>query len=92
MLDSNELDEAYSMKCAYADKDTPLDTNFSSLFWRASFPVIAERDLYGRLITECKTEIRSRWTQTNLYLLFICPYHKLYLKPAPDIGRETYGL
>src|SRR6201999_722197 len=38
------------------------------------------------------TEIRSRWTEKNLYLLFVCPYDKLYLKPHPVTNAETNEL
>ena len=39
-----------------------------------------------------RTEVRSRWTSANLYLLFICPYQELHLKPSPDTVRETNEL
>jgi hypothetical protein len=39
-----------------------------------------------------RTEIRSRWTKSNLYVLFACPYEELYLKPSPSAAEETYGL
>lgn len=37
-------------------------------------------------------QVRSRWTQKNLYLLFICPYLKLHLKPNPVTNAETNQL
>lgn len=91
MLDSVDRDEACSMECTYAAEDVPLDTDSSS-FWSVTRSVVADRDLYGRFIAECKTEIRSRWTQTSLYVLFVCPYHQLHLKPHADTAEETYGL
>ena len=39
-----------------------------------------------------RTEIRSRWTDGNLYFLFICPYEKLNLKPDPVTNAETNHL
>ena len=39
-----------------------------------------------------KTEIRSRWTKDNLYFLFICPYHQLWLKSDPATKTETNKL
>lgn len=36
--------------------------------------------------------IRSRWTNSNLYLLFICFFDSLYLKPDPETARETNAL
>ena len=39
-----------------------------------------------------RTEIRSRWTSRNLYLLFACPYEQLNLKPEPNTETETNEL
>ena len=36
-----------------------------------------------------KTEIRSKWTNDNVYFLFVCPYDKLYLHPNPSATTET---
>ena len=35
------------------------------------------------------TEIRSRWSGQYLYLLYICPYDELNLKPDPNPAAET---
>ncbi len=48
--------------------------------------------LDGKPVPGYRTEIRSRWTKDNLYLLFICPYEELYLKPSPDTANETNKL
>ena len=39
-----------------------------------------------------RTEIRSRWTDKNLYLLFICPYEQLYFRSHPSTATETNKL
>ena len=39
-----------------------------------------------------RTEVRSRWTEKNIYFLFICPYEKLFLKPNPSTTTETNKL
>ena len=49
-------------------------------------------DPYGSPVPGHRTEIRTRWTGRNLYVLFICPYDKLYLKPDPVTGTETNKL
>lgn len=36
--------------------------------------------------------IRTRWTQKNLYLLFVSPYDELHLKPNPTTQTETNEL
>lgn len=81
-----------TFKSVYAAKDISLDTNPKSAFWRGALPVYAEVDNYGKPVPNHRTEVRSRWTKGNLYLLYICPYEELYLKPAPDAVRETYEL
>jgi hypothetical protein len=80
------------MESTKADKDVPLTTNPGSSFWRASLPVYAEKDTYGKPLPRYRTEIRSRWTKNNLYFLFICPYEKLHLKPSPNTKNETFQL
>jgi hypothetical protein len=51
--------------------------------------VWAEKDRRGEIVPGHRTEIRSRWTAGNLYLLFVCPYEELYLKPNPSPSTET---
>jgi hypothetical protein len=36
--------------------------------------------------------VRTRWTKTNLYFLFTCPYEELHLKPSPNTQKETNEL
>lgn len=75
-----------------AGANVALDANPASPFWRKAKPVYAESDKNGHPHPEYRTEIRSRWTSTDIYFLFVCPYTNLYLKPAPDIEHETYEL
>ena len=56
--------------------------------WKGIAGVVAERDKQGNLVPGHRTEIRSRWTEKNLYLLFICPYEELNLKPEPFHERR----
>ena len=72
--------------------DTLADTNPLSSFWRSVPPVFAERDTSGNPLPKYRTEIRSRWTDRNLYFLFVCPYEQLYLKPDPKTNTETNEL
>jgi hypothetical protein len=75
-----------------APHDSALETNPASGFWKDAPRVFAEHDSYGRPVPGYRTEIRSRWTKDNLYLLFICPYEQLYLKPSPNTANETNQL
>jgi len=79
-------------KSVYSDKDVALTTDPRTAFWRGGAPVIAERDTQGRLVANHRTEVRSRWTTRYLYLLYVCPYEKLHLKPNPDTEHETNQL
>ena len=76
----------------YAGHDVRLDANPESSFWRGASPVYAEVDNYGKPVARHRTKIRSRWTRENLYLLFVCPYDELYLKPNPSTTAETNEL
>jgi len=60
--------------------------------WKGIAGITAENDFYGKPAHLGTTVIRSRWTDGNLYLLYVCPFRELYLKPDPDTGRETNKL
>jgi hypothetical protein len=79
-------------RSVYSADDVVLATDPSSAFWQAAPAVYAEVDNWGHMMPAYRTEIRSRWTKNNLYLLFACPYEELYLKPSPNAAEETYGL
>lgn len=76
----------------HAKGDVELNVNPASPFWRSARPIYAEVDNEGHALPEYRTEIRTRWTEANIYFLFICPYKALYLKPAPDTDHETNEL
>lgn len=84
--------EAGMFKSVYAAKDVALDTEPGSAFWRGASPVYAEVDGRGKVVPGYRTEVRSRWTGKNLYLLYVCPYEELYLKPSPVTKVETNEL
>jgi hypothetical protein len=89
---AKEADENASTCSTRANTDVGVDTDPGSVFWRQSCSVIAEVDNQGSRQPDYRTEVRSRWTQNNLYFLFICPYKQLYLNPKPDPAHETYEL
>jgi hypothetical protein len=76
----------------FSKQDVAPTADPHSAFWRGIPPVFAGADTYGKPVPGHVTEIRSRWTRNNLYLLFICPYQELYLKPDPKTGEETNKL
>ncbi len=72
-----------------APSDFALTADPNAGMWKETTGVIAEKGRRGELIPGYRTEIRSRWTEKNLYFLFICPYEELYLKPNPQTKAET---
>ncbi len=76
----------------YSNADFPLTADPSSQHWKGVTPVIAENGPLGTPTPGHRTEIRSRWTDRNLYFLFTCPYEKLHLKPEPSSSTETNKL
>jgi hypothetical protein len=75
---------------AAADFDLTADPN--SKAWKGVHGVFADKGPQGQPAPGHRTEIRSRWTDGNLYFLFICPYEKLHLKPDPVTDAETTKL
>jgi hypothetical protein len=84
--------DSAAFKSVYSTRDVPLATNPRSAFWHGALPVYAEVDTQGRPVAGYKTEVRSRWTKNNLYVLYICPYEELNLKPSPNTATETNQL
>jgi hypothetical protein len=82
----------HKIQSVWSDSDPPLDTNSASAFWRGSPPVYMDSDAHGKPDPKYRTEIHTRWTNKYLYILFICPYEELYLKPNPVTTAETNEL
>lgn len=80
------------IKSVRAQGDVLLNTNPKSAFWRGAQPVYMESDAHGNPVPKYRTEVRTRWTNHNLYFLFICPYEQLNLKPNPSTASETNQL
>jgi hypothetical protein len=75
-----------------ASQDSLLTTDPATPFWLGARPVYADKGPHGEMQAAYRTEIRSRWTNKNLYFLFICPYETLNLKPQPSTSTETFQL
>jgi hypothetical protein len=73
-------------------KDFQLTADPSAKPWKKVPGVFAENNALGAPVPGHRTEIRSLWTKQHLYLLFICPYETLYLKPSPSTTTETNKL
>jgi hypothetical protein len=76
----------------YIDHNFELSADAASPVWKEATPVFAEKGPKGDSEPAHRTEIRSRWTTTDLYFLFVSPYQTLYLKPNPTATLETNKL
>lgn len=81
-----------TMRSKRAPADVAPDSDPNSEFWRGAPAVFADQDSFGKIVPGHRTEVRSRWTDNNLYFLFICPYEQLHLKPNPQTDVETNEL
>lgn len=72
-----------------ASADVELTADPGSAFWRPVKGIVTETDYSGASVANHRTEVRSRWTNGHLYLLFVCQYEKLNLKPDPTTTAET---
>ncbi len=85
-------DDSKTIKSFHANSDFTLSADPNSNEWKGVKGVFADRGPRGDLTPGHRTEIRSRWTEKNLYLLFICPYEEFYLKSNPSTTTETNKL
>jgi hypothetical protein len=76
----------------FVTTDSSPDLDPLSPFWSGASRIIAENDFYGNPIPGYRTEILLQYTSANLYILFVCPYEQLHLKPNPNLAAETYEL
>ena len=81
-----------TIESTHAKENAPLTLDPSSPFWKQAGSVWVEKDTFGNTVPNLRTEVRTRWTDDNLYILFICPYKQLSLKPNPDVHHETNQL
>jgi hypothetical protein len=88
-LQAGAADPSAVLESAYSAREIGLDTDPASDAWATAPRVLAIRDRAGQPIAGRPTEIRSRWTKEHLYLLYICPYDVLNLKPNPTPEAET---
>jgi hypothetical protein len=75
-----------------AHADVTLTADPESRFWRDVPSVIVTTDYAGTPVPNNRMEVRSRWTSDNLYIMFICEFDELTLKPNPTTDEETNKL
>ncbi len=76
----------------YSKSDFPLTADPNAAQWKNIQPVMMENDARGKPVPGHRTEVRSRWTAKNFYVLYTCPYEELYLHPNPTQTEKTNQL
>jgi Carbohydrate family 9 binding domain-like len=84
--------DATVVKSLHAETGIRLNTDPDDPFWKAAQPVFMDRDRYNQPLPDFRTTIFTRWTDRNLYVLFVCPYDELHLKDDPQTGTKTWQL
>jgi hypothetical protein len=81
------------MTVPYIQKPGELNTDPKSSTWSGSASVWMVRDCSKTLeYPNLKTEIRGFWSDSDLYLLFVCPYETLNLWLPTQNDRPRRGL
>jgi hypothetical protein len=80
------------IESAHSNRDVALTADPKARHWKDAAPAIAENGPTGDPVPGHRTEIRSFWTDKNLYILFTCPYEQLNLKTDPDLTKDTWRL
>jgi hypothetical protein len=76
----------------FASADFALTADPQAAQWKDAPAVFAGNGPRGEPVAGHRSEIRSRWTNGNIYFLFVCPYKELHLKPDPVTTAETNEL
>jgi Carbohydrate family 9 binding domain-like len=79
----------HRMVSKYSARDVSLNPDPATPFWEIAPAVKITRDSLGNPMPDEHTEVRSRWTKTNLYLLYVCHFQELSLKSDPSKTAET---
>ena len=74
---------------AFSAKPLDLKPDPAAADWRGAPRVVITQDYTGAAIPGPPTEVRSRWTTDDLYLLYTCPYSELNLRPNPTTSAAT---
>ncbi len=77
---------------SFAPRDVALTADPNSAFWKGVQPILATQNNLGKELPANRTEIRLRWTNNHLYVLFTCPYEQLYVRENPSTTTETNKL
>lgn len=73
-------------------QDSGADTDPHSPFWIGAPATEFNGDFYGQPVAGHASRVLLEWSENHLYLLFVCPYERLHLKPNPQRNEETFEL
>src|SRR5438874_2563846 len=79
------------IESTWSKTDAALDTNPDSQFWRGAPPAYMEKDSHDKPVPRYRTEVRTRWTNKNLYFLFVCPYEEQKIKILVGPAGAHFG-
>jgi hypothetical protein len=80
----------------WSAEEHSVDLDPDSEWWRSAPSVSLASDAHGVPVAWHDTEVRLRWSETSLYLLFLCDYRELSLRdglvelqsPTPDLWEH----
>jgi hypothetical protein len=82
-----------SFTIAHVQSSPELDSDPQSAVWRNAKTAVMTKDCTRTLdYPDLQTEIRGFWTDSDLYLLFICPYRSLNTFQPPQNDQPRRGL
>jgi hypothetical protein len=73
-------------------QDSEADTDPRSAFWQGAPGTEFGGGFRGEPVAGHSSKVLLQWTPAHLYLLFVCPYEALHLRPNPQLGAETFEL
>jgi hypothetical protein len=82
-------DPSAVFESAFIEADFELSADPNQPQWVKAPWVAAGLNYTGQPVAGPPMQVRSRWTRDNLYLLYVCPYTELILKPDPNPSAET---
>jgi hypothetical protein len=82
-----------SFSIPYVKSQQALNSEPASATWKNAASVWMSKSCSRELeYADLKTEIKGFWTNTDLYLLFVCPYRSLNVFLPPQNDKERHGL
>lgn len=75
-----------------AGADFELSADPFAKAWRKAPSVATSSERWGKPVAGARTEIRSRWTASSLYFLFISQYESLHRQPNAPLDRDSWGM